>query len=59
MLSGYVKGTHTITAEIVSECADELRIERKKLSGKSRCAKKRAQKGHTQTKDQTQAKAKA
>ena len=47
MLSGYVKDTRTITAEIVSECADELRIERKKIARQKPMRKKKRPKKET------------
>jgi len=47
MLSGYVKDTRTITSEMVSECADELRIERKKIARQKPMRKKKRPKKAT------------
>ena len=64
MLSGYVKDTHTITSEIVSECANELRIERKKIARQKPIRKKKRPKKVTpkpkaEANAQAQAKAQA
>ena len=41
MLSGYVKDTMTITQTIVTECANELKIERKKIARQKPIRKKK------------------